>query len=1677
MLRLDSSVPPASNANDDNYTTETKTTLRTVDGYWEVDLENTFALYGVRAIAASGIGYRLTNAVVRLYDGSHESVYAQKLTGTPDTFDLDLRGPVFARYVRVGLEDKQRTDPSGGIEFYIGFREVEVFGRPTNRIGVVSFDCSTNRVAPGEPVTLSWAVDDVQRVELHPGIGSVGAFTAPGGTGRIDLTVTNSTEFLLVASNAAGLFSRGVSVFAGPDPLKVRLSEIVAENKFSKVDGYGDASDWIELRNPGDAPVSLAGWGLSDDPARPMKWTFPPVTLAAHATLIVFASGRETSVDPAGGLHASFRLDKDGGAVVLTAADGVTVVDRLAAYPELDTDLAYGRDLDGQWTFLEPTPGAVNAATSYAGWLKTADWSHARGFYDSGFTLTLTNRSAGATLLYSLDGSLPSRLYTNGLAITGTSSVRVQAVRPGYKSARLQTRTFLFVNAVIASSVMNTAITQNAAYASRMRPGLLALPSICLTLPGQPEYDEREGSIEILWPDGRDAVQVNCGLSRFGNAWTKYDKRSFRMKCRARYGETRLRVPLFDGFDRSVVAQTSFDELDLRSGSQDMNERGFYMAGRFVEDSMLDMGSLNPHGRFVHVYLNGVYWGQYDCRELLVEPFLADYLGGTKDDYVVVRGNDNVGDDFVIGAPEPPNILPWERVVSLGSSYTAVRPYLDVSHMIDFLLLWNYGNCESEYRACGSIDAGSGFKFWIADADGFLRTSAMGSNRTSREGPGNVFGNLVREGHPDFKTLMADRIYRHFFNLGALTPTANLARLDARMAEIKDSLLAECARWGYRTPANWESAAASVRTGLFPGRTTQLLGYLRSAGLYPTFDPPTFNLYGGWVTNGFRPTLTTTTGTIYYTLDGSDPRSSGGAVAPGARVWAAGAVTIAADTTLSARVRNASGQWSALAQPRFLLASRLAPTARDLLITEIHYNPAGSDDFEFVELFNTSTNLLDLTGVSLSNAVRFAFPSGFALAPGAFTLVVEDTTAFAARYQNSTSPYYHPGLNVAGAWSGALDNGGEKLSLVASNGVVIASVAYGVGGDWPERSDGQGSSIELTTLPPPSALVSDVQAFVAAGRNWRASSLYHGSPGRLDNFVKTLRISEILPAGDSDDGWIELANTGPEAVALDGCSVTDDLDQPARWPFPAGARLGPGEFRVLTAAELGFAFSRGGGNAFVLQASGTNLVRFLDTVDYPTVVVGEPFGTFPRSDGALDFTELRAATPGAVNALPRVGPVVVSEIAFAPGPDKAGFVELANLTGAPVPLFDPAHPTNVWVLDGVGRFEFPTNTVLPACSTLVVCATNPPAFRAQYGLAEAAAVLGPWPGVLDPTGETLRLLRPGAPEGDGAVPYSRVDHVNYRTNGSWPAVAVGRSLIRIPVEAYGNDPAGWQPGPVNGSPGTAAPNRPPSLYVHGPLEIDEETPTALTFEIADPDAPWQSLSLRATRLPPGSTFDEVSGTLTWTPTEAQGPGRFAAEFVAADTGVCGGLMATLNFDLAVREANRPPVWSSQPELRWPAALPAAIPLAVDDPDLPAQTLSFQANGLPPGFHFDATSKRIVGTAMTPGQYAVRIVASDRQPPPLSAALEFVLDVTEAFVLTAQVDTAGVQLSVPVLAGESYRIECADDLAGAPWHLLEAIDRSPTDRLRIIDPGAVNQPQRYYRVQWVRQPPSELPAFP
>ncbi|RME93203.1 MAG: hypothetical protein D6766_08635 [Verrucomicrobia bacterium] len=876
MLALTESLPPPSNANDGDLGTYTESTERTVGAYWEVDLGEPQAVYLVRVYPANGLESRVSHATVRLYDAAHDSVYAEHLGPAASMFEVALPGPVIARYVRVGFENKERSSPTGGIEWHLGLKEVEVYGRPAAETGLLDLTAEPEAVAAGGEAKLNWQVRDVWELDLHPGVGSVGAAVDASGAGSWTVSPTETTEYTLVAWNANGPQVRQVTVTVDGRPAPPQISEFLAANRAGLRDGFRETSDWIELHNPNNTPLDLAGYGLSDDAAEPFKWQIPEGTVVPpHGYLVVFASGGRPKVDPDGFLHTGFTLDAEGESLLLSAPDG-TLLDAVAPFPAQRDDLAYGRDLEGAWRFLEPTPGAPNVAADYDGWLAPVEFSQPHGFQDQPFDLTLSHPDPEATILVSTDGSDPTEPYTGPIRVDRSMVVRARVERPGFKSPRTQAQTYLFLEDTLASPTMNRSIVNDPRYADRIRKGMLDLPTICITVPELPDdWVEREAVVEIFGPGGEPWAEAPCGVKRFGGAWTTFAKKNYRLKFRDEYGVRKLQAPLFEGFDHGIPPVDTFDELDLRGGGHDASQRGFYLSARFSEDKMLEMGSLNPHGRFAHVYFNGRYWGQYHLRERLTDAFLADYLGGRTEDYVNVRGNDNVGSGFVVGTPDPKNRKPWLDALAARGHYEELRQYVDIPHLIDFMLMWWYGNAESEFRAAGPIVPGSGFKFWLGDADGLLRpgTQVLGLNRTGNRGPADMFGSLVDEGHPDFMTLLADRIYRHCFHGGALTPERNQAWLDERMAEIADSLLAECARWGYRTPDNWLQAAQINRNQVFPQRTAELVQMLRNRGLYPSIDPPEFNQEGGRVPVGFQLTMTAGAGEIWYTTDGSDPRA------------------------------------------------------------------------------------------------------------------------------------------------------------------------------------------------------------------------------------------------------------------------------------------------------------------------------------------------------------------------------------------------------------------------------------------------------------------------------------------------------------------------------------------------------------------------------------------------------------------------------------------------------------------------------------------------------------------------------------------------------------------------------------------------------------------------------------
>ncbi len=500
---------------------------------------------------------------------------------------------------------------------------------------------------------------------------------------------------------------------------------------------------------------------------------------------------------------------------------------------------------------------------------------------------------------------------------------------------------------------------------------------------------------------------------------------------------------------------------------------------------------------------------------------------------------------------------------------------------------------------------------------------------------------------------------------------------------------------------------------------------------------------------------------------------------------------------------------------------------RYLRVTEIMYHPTtlagnvnSAEEFEYLELKNIGPVAVPLTGVRFTSGVEFDFTGSAVtnLAAGARVLIVKNPTAFTARYGA-------PG-NIAGQYSGSLENNGELLRLEDATGEKILEFSYN--NSWYPITDGNGFSLVIVNENAPFDTW-DLKS------SWRPSGSENGSPGANDiapvAFAPVL-INEVLshtdlPAVD----FIELYNPTTNAVNLRGWFLSDDFGTPRKFRIATDVVIPPGGYRTFTEADFNaapalptsFAFSSLGDEAYLFSGdANTNLTGYFHGFQFGAAANGVSFGRHVTSTGEEHFVAQISNTPNAANSGPRVGPVVLSEIMFRPPDNVFGqdddfgeYIELFNAGASSVALFDPANPVNTWRVRGGVEFDFPTNVTLGAAAHLLLVSFDPAnaelsdAFRVRYNVPPSTRILGPYSGKLDNSSDTLELLRPDAPV-PGAIPYILVEALTYADSAPWPSGAdgTGAALRRIATSQYGNDPAAWRattPSVGAGSVGTIAP--------------------------------------------------------------------------------------------------------------------------------------------------------------------------------------------------------------------------------------------------------------------------------
>ncbi len=383
-------------------------------------------------------------------------------------------------------------------------------------------------------------------------------------------------------------------------------------------------------------------------------------------------------------------------------------------------------------------------------------------------------------------------------------------------------------------------------------------------------------------------------------------------------------------------------------------------------------------------------------------------------------------------------------------------------------------------------------------------------------------------------------------------------------------------------------------------------------------------------------------------------------------------------------------------------------------------------------------------------------------------------------------------------------------------------VVFGPAGEGISPVSGVGNDEVLKLEADPSAAITAGSLFYndGASSTFASGNEWNGGADVQDFSVlrsvvpftplTAVRINEVNTHTDlPDEDWIELINTTAGPIDIGGWFLSDDFDELElqKYQIPGPMVIPAGGFVVLVQSELGFALSSMGDQVVLSEGDGVGgMTGARDFIDFGAIQNGISFGRVPDGTGRL--YRMAEQTPGALNASPIVGPVVINEIMYHPLEVKEGppdidyeYIELLNTSDDPVNLFEDYGVQGLypWALTGGIQFSFPTDAVIGPGEVVAVVTFDPEAnnaalqtLKSLYNLC-SSNVYGPYAGVLSNFSDTVRVRVPDTPDMKGDAPLVTVDEVTYVDFGDWPVEADGQgpSLQRVDPQDVADVATNW----------------------------------------------------------------------------------------------------------------------------------------------------------------------------------------------------------------------------------------------------------------------------------------------
>ena len=548
---------------------------------------------------------------------------------------------------------------------------------------------------------------------------------------------------------------------------------------------------------------------------------------------------------------------------------------------------------------------------------------------------------------------------------------------------------------------------------------------------GQPGRGwERPVSFEIFDAKGEHDFQANCGIRIHGGHSRlpeKSPKHSFRLMFRDSYGPKKLKYHLF-GEDEpanlnAVVLRTAFCNAWHHQDS-DQRNRAIYTRDMWAKLTQKEMGHLTTNGIYAHLFINGLYWGLYNPTERIDDDFCEIHLGGDKSEYDVIKVEE-YGTSHVVMA-DAGSLTKWNQLFNLATkveddmnTYLRLQGLdanglrdetkdvlLNADNFIDYMLINQYGgnsdwDSHNWLAVRNNVKTDEGFHFICWDTEHILKSRSDNVlDKNTEKSPTALFQSLMK--NPAFKQRYIDRVQKHCFDNGLLTPTRNSERWLTLDAVIDTALYCEQARWGdyrrdvhpytskgelYTKDKHYNARRKVLLESYFPERTEKFVQQLKDKSWFPQLAAPVI-LYADEPaylidTLSSEESLTIDgEGIIYYTTNGENPlwwnEDKTAELSPSAIRYEGEAIKSDTTFTLKTIACNNNNQWSAMREQRIPIretANYIGNTlTNNLLIMplQVSYDSGKTAFIRFKTtktVTNASLQIYNLQGICLQTLI------------------------------------------------------------------------------------------------------------------------------------------------------------------------------------------------------------------------------------------------------------------------------------------------------------------------------------------------------------------------------------------------------------------------------------------------------------------------------------------------------------------------------------------------------------------------------------------------------------------------------------------------------------------------------------------------------------------------------------